>query len=104
MTPFTRRRKITLAAAILPVPPGNQKAAFGATFGSFQRNAKLWLIILIPLYSCGNTFVKFIQSIHEAVEVGGIAPPDSWMISQNPHYGIPTAPVFYHDPIVNQTS
>ncbi|MFH1656662.1 MAG: DNA gyrase subunit A [Candidatus Nealsonbacteria bacterium] len=45
-------------------------------------------------YSKPETFVKLLNQ--KTVEVGRIAPPDSWMISQSPHYATPTAFSLYH--------
>jgi len=49
-------------------------------------------------YNDSKNLVKFFfGDTQKAVEVGGIAPPDSWVIIQSPHYVTPTALPLYQN-------
>lgn len=42
------------------------------------------------------------KNLTNTVEVGGIAPPDSWMVSPNPHCATPTADTLYQENKVSE--
>jgi len=75
----------------------NKKSAFGADSSEFSN--AMWYSGLSSYfqYSKAKNFVKgYTKNNLKTLEVGGIAPPNSWMTIQSPHCVTPRAVLLYH--------
>ncbi|MFY9462668.1 MAG: hypothetical protein WAP52_00595 [Candidatus Sungiibacteriota bacterium] len=94
-----RRQDTTNGVPIYRDAADNQKAAQNAASLGVSSTMQDSGLSTYSYYSRLKKNVKRpTRNIHEAVEVGGVAPPDSWMTNPSPHCATPTAFQFYHDP------
>jgi len=97
------RDHVNRQAMLIYLPANRLTAQAGWQAGEFIRIKqnrsceRLWESNIVQNSSLPSKIkVAKLADFVKALEVGGFAPPDSWMVSQSPHYATPTANLVYH--------